>query len=124
MRRIVLTFIAILMAHTASASWYIFKNDTYECVGKTSYEPDINDLNSRNEFAFFSKKDMTIDRLEFFNNDIRKRAETSDEKEQRKAEAAAAEEQKIINKRIMYLATKSLEDEGVKLKKSKSSDFK
>lgn len=123
MKYFFLAFSLILTATPVSADWYIFNKDN-QCIGKVQYKPDAKDLESREEFSFYSEKDMSIKKLEYFNNDIRETPKTSEDRESDRISKEIKEEQELIRNRADKEAYDALKAEGVTFKHINESLFK
>lgn len=96
---------------SANADYYIF-DENNQAVARTQYEPSQEDLSKRGHFYFKSKKDFNLTEVEYFQNKIRKRPLSQEEKNVKKVNKDKAAERKLINQRMRKMAIEDLEKEG------------
>lgn len=118
-------FLALMLTSTlAYADWYIFDTQTNQCIGKSDKQPDQADLDKRQEFSFFTDKDMSIEKLEYFKNDIRVRPDTKEEAAQKEDDEVQGQESTMIHQRMEKIAYEQLKADGVIFKHFTDEDFK
>lgn len=100
----------------AYAAWYVIDKDD-KVVGKLDYEPNMKELEGRNEDVVFSKTDVDLSKAEFRANKIVEHKQTQKEKDDIKAKEDIKSELSLIDKRAMRNACKELEKEGTKFTK-------
>jgi len=90
MKTIFTLLFLLSVINPAFAGWYIISKDTNRAVACTDYQPNEDDLESRDEFAFYSDEKISISKAEYFNGGIRERILSQEEKN---AKQEAEEEQ-------------------------------
>ncbi len=76
------------------AKWYTFNEDN-KAIALTKYEPDVNDLNSRNEFAVFSNANIKLRQAEYRGGKVKVRIKSQAEKDSDAAKATHEAEHAI-----------------------------
>lgn len=75
--------------------WYIFDSSN-RAVAIIDYEPDRKDLQTRNEFVFKSDKKIDIKEVEFFDNDVRVRLKSQEERNSAKTAEDVTSEMAVV----------------------------
>ncbi len=70
----------------AHAKWYTF-DENNQAIAKTQYEPDVQDLNLRNEFAVFSKSDIRLTKAEYRGGKVKAKIKSQSDKDAEDAKA-------------------------------------
>lgn len=114
--RLFLIALFLLTSTPAFADWYIFNTEN-RCTGKTSYQPDQADVESRGEFLVQSDLDIAIDEAEYVNGKVVQRVKSQEEKNAEQAKADEINEMKIIYHQMFEEAYKAAVKKGHTFKK-------
>lgn len=116
MKTILLFLVIICLGISISeASWYVVDANN-KVIVKCEYEPDANDLQSRNETAVFSKEEIPLQEAEYHNGKITRRVKTPAEIEEESRRKTEETERKLIDEKLKAMAIEKLKSEGVLLK--------
>jgi len=108
---LILLFLLSSSVCAFAGNWWVINTDN-EVIGMCRYQPDADDLATRNETAVFSKKDLSFYEAEYRGGKIVKHVKTKKEKEQEEADRKWHREMKRIEKHMKRKAMKELEAEG------------
>jgi len=84
MKKLICVLVLLLVAVNAHAYYYIFNTENRALV-KIKYSPNIEDLESRGEFAVYSKEDHELKDIEYRSGKIRERVLSQQEKNEKQA---------------------------------------
>lgn len=102
----------LLISVPAFAEYYVINIDN-EVIAKCKYQPDIKDLESRNEIAIFSEKDIPLNEVEYRGNKLKKHVKTKGEIQAEEKIKKIQAEEKLITERMRKIAREQLESEGI-----------
>lgn len=103
----------LLISVQANADWYIMTKDS-RVIARTMYLPDINDLNSRGEFAIESNEDFMIGDVDYRNNKLVKHVKTAEEvQKEKELKDKKEKEEQVKQETIKKLKALGLTEEEI-----------
>lgn len=102
----------LLISTPAFAGFYIVNIDN-AVIAKCNYQPDIKDLESRNEIAVFIEEDIPLEDAEYRGNKIKKHVKTATEIQAEVDKQKERAKEKLIRDRMKKIAMDELIAEGL-----------
>ena len=110
--RYFLVLFLLISSIPAFADFYVVNLDN-EVIANCKYQPDIKDLESRDEIAIFSKKDIPLEEVEYRGGKIVKHVKTASEIQEEESKRLERERHILIMERVIKIAEDQLIAEGI-----------
>lgn len=108
---LVITVVLSLFPALSHADWYIV-SESGKVVAKTTYQPSLTDIASRNEIAIWSDEDIELSKAAYDDKKIKKYKKTAKELKAEAVKTEKSTEEAFVRKEMRKMAMERLKEKG------------